>query len=832
MGSAAGNSMDFRESDNFDDNHAALLARQCFHCGLPVPDVTDLMVRIDGRYQAMCCHGCQAVAEAIVAAGQENFYRVRTEVSPTGKDLLPGFLRDTEIYDEPAIQEQFVQFSDGDLCEASLMFEGITCAACIWLNEHTIAALPGVEQVRVNYATQRALVRWDDSRIRLSEILQAIRKIGYRALPYNPNQQQELHRRQRRQQQRRLAVAGLFGMQVMMLSISLYAGAWSGMESNFQQFFRWLSLGLTLPVLFYSATPFFVSAWRDLKRMRVVMDLPVSLAISVAFLSSVMATISGHGEIYFDSVVMFVFFLSASRYFENMARQRCAASVEQLVQSMPIMATRLTPSGNAEEAVPAATLAIGDRVLIRPGATVPADGEILEGSSAIDESLLNGESIPLDKSQGDRLLGGSINVTNPLKMEVRAVGADTVMAEIQRSIERAQADKPPLARLADRVAARFISIVLLMVAAVAIFWLIYDSERWFEIALSVLIVSCPCALSLATPTAISAALGKMQTAGLLVKRGSALEKLNQITHVVFDKTGTLTQGRPMLRQVICKPEFDRESCLQLAATLEQHSEHPLAQALLRESGVVNSNASTQIFSIAGGGIRGRIDDQDYLIGSIEFITHQVDAVIPRPWLEQIVNDAVTAVVLVRGVTVMAMFTFDDELRDDATELVETLQHMGKVVILMTGDRSAAAQQVAELTGIDDYRAQMSPQSKMAAVQALQSDKASVLMVGDGVNDAPVLASANVSIAMGDASALAKTSADIVLIGNHLRAVTRAFDMAGHTQRVIRQNMAWALMYNFGAIPAAAMGLIAPWLAALGMSVSSLLVVLNALRLTR
>jgi len=832
MGPALDISMDYRNSDQTGAEHRLSVEPNCFHCGLPVPADLDLTAHIDGADQPMCCHGCQAVAEAIVAAGHENFYRVRTEVSPTGQDLLPGFLRDTEIYDVPSIQNQFIQSPGGDLREASLMLEGITCAACIWLNEQYIAGLPGVEQVRVNYATQRVLVRWHDSRIRLSEILQAIQRIGYRALPYNPAQQQEHHRRQRRQQQRRLAVAGLFGMQVMMLSISLYAGAWSGMEDNFQQFFRWLSLGLTLPVLLYSATPFFVSAWRDLKRLRVAMDLPVSLAIGIAFVSSAMATINGHGEIYFDSVVMFVFFLSASRYFENMARQRCAASVEQLVQSMPIMATRLNPAGDAEEAVPAAALAIGDRVLIRPGETVPADGEIIEGFSAFDESLLNGESIPLDKSQGDSLLGGSINVTNPLQMEVRAVGADTVMAEIQRTIERAQADKPPLARLADRVAASFIGIVLLIVAGVAIFWLLYDAERWFEIALSVLIVSCPCALSLATPTAISAALGKMQTSGLLVKRGSALEKLNKITHVVFDKTGTLTRGKPMLKEVICKSEFDRESCLQLAAMLEQHSEHPLAQALLREAGPVNSNASTQVTSIAGGGISARIDSQDYLIGSIEFITRQIDAEIPPPWLEQIAYEAVTAVVLVRGDTVMAMFTFVDDLRDDARDLVETLQHMGKSVMLMTGDRSATAMQVAELTGIDDYRAQMSPQAKMEAVQALQSADALVLMVGDGVNDAPVLSTANVSIAMGGASSLAKTSADIVLIANHLHTVARAFDMAGRTQRVIKQNMAWALMYNFAAIPAAAMGLIAPWLAAIGMSVSSLLVVLNALRLTR
>lgn len=780
----------------------------------------------------MCCHGCQAVAQAIVASGHENFYRVRTEVSPTGQDPVPEFLQAARIYDVPEIQGQFVHSLGASMREASLILEGITCAACIWLNEQYLAALPGVTDVRVNYATRRALVRWDDSRIRLSDILQSIQKIGYRALPYNPDQQQESHRRERRQQLRRLAVAGLFGMQVMMLSISLYAGAWTGMERGFEQFFRWLNLGLTLPVVFYSATPFFVSAWRDLARRRVGMDVPVSLAIGIAFASSAFATIHGKGEIYFDSVVMFVFFLSASRYFENMARQRCAASVEQLAQSMPIVTTRLVPGGDTEESVAAATLAIGDRVLIKPGETVPADGKIVCGFSAIDESLLNGESIPLEKKVGDRLLGGSINVTNPLQMEVTAIGADTVMAEIQRTIERAQAEKPPMARIADRVAAGFIGIVLLIVIGVAVFWWLHDAGRWFEIALAVLIVSCPCALSLATPTALSATLGKMQSAGLLVKHGAALEKLNRVTHVVFDKTGTLTVGRPKLEQVFCNPEFSRQQCLQLAAALERHSEHPLARELVRAAGALESHPIETVSSVAGGGMRARIGGEDYFIGSREFVCSQSGAEIPLGWLEATAEDAVTEVLLARNDCAVAMFTFVDELRDEARTLVENLVARGKSVILMTGDRDAAARQVAALTGIRDYQAQMSPRAKMEAVQAMQSESAIVLMVGDGVNDAPVLSNADVSIAMGGASSLAKTSADIVLTANHLPTITQALDIAARTQRIVLQNMAWALMYNFGAIPAAAMGLIAPWLAAIGMSLSSLLVVVNALRLTR
>ncbi len=806
-------------------------AASCYHCGLPVPDGLELAVEIDGAERSMCCAGCQAVAQVIVAAGHENYYRVRTETAPTGDQLLPDFLRETEVYDRAEIQREFVRTLDTDLREASLILEGITCAACVWLNEQYLAALPGIIDVRVNYATQRAWIRWDDSRVKLSEILQAVRRIGYRALPFNPAQQQESQQRERRLQQRRLAVAGLFGMQVMMLSISLYAGAWSGMEAGFEQLFRWLNLGLTLPVLLYSGLPFFTAAWRDLKRAQASMDLPVSLGIGGAFLASAWATLAGHGEVYFDSVVMFVFFLSASRYFETLARHRCAASVEQLVQSIPLTATRIDDAG-AEESVPATLLGVGDRLLIRPGETVPADGEIEAGFSAFDESLLNGESTPIEKSAGDAVLGGSVNLTQPLELRVTAVGADTVMAGIQRMIERAQSDRPPLARLADRVASRFIFGVLAVVGAVAFYWWQQDPERWFETALAVLIVTCPCALSLATPTAISATLGRMMERGLLVSRASALEKLIRVSHVVFDKTGTLTLGRPQLEEILPAEGVSREQALTLAAALEIRSEHPLAHALLQVAGDGNRLSAEQVENVPGGGLRGRIDGRDCYIGSADFVVAETGFELPAAWQARLRDGGATAVILAQADEMLALFCFRDRLRDDAAALVERLRASGRQVILMTGDRAAAAAEVAAACGIEDARAGMSPADKMDAVQALQAEGARVLMVGDGINDAPVLSAADVSIAMGGASALAKVNADIVLLGNRLEAVAEALARAARNQRVVRQNLAWALGYNISAIPAAAAGLVAPWAAAIGMSLSSLLVVLNATRLTR
>ncbi len=832
MGSANTAALDQAQAGVTTDGTVLTSPGQCFHCGLPVPDRLVLNVVINGASRSMCCHGCAAVADAIIASGHDNFYRVRTELSPSAQQTVPDFLRLNDAFDTPEIADRYVQSLDDNHREASLILEGITCAACIWLNERHLATLPGVERVAVNYSTQRVLLRWDQRRIRLGEILRAIQDIGYRALPYNPNQQQASRRRQRRYQQRRLAVAGLFGMQVMMLSISLYAGGLNGMEQSFVQLFRWLCLLLTLPVVLYAAQPFFVSAWRNLKTGSVGMNLPVALAIGIAFASSVFATFDGEGEIYFDSVVMFVFFLTASQYFENMARQRCALTIEKLAQALPLVATRLSEDGAVESVVAAATLAIGDRVLLRPGVTVPADGRIVSGFSAFDESLLNGESMPVEKHPGARLFGGSINITNPLQMVVGAVGRETVLAEIERSIVRAEGDKPPLARLADRVAGGFILSVLLIVIGVAFYWWQQDATRWFDIALAVLIVSCPCALSLATPAALSATLGKMQEMGLLVKQGGALESLNRVSHVVFDKTGTLTRGKPVVQQVICASGQDRERCLRLAATLEQHSEHPLAIALVRAADALIEAEVSEIESVAGGGLRASFQGRQYFIGKPEFVAACGVVEVPAAWLRSIQDRAVSTVVLSDCDEVLAMFTFTDELRADAPNLIANLQKAGKKVSLMTGDRKPIARHVAACTGISDYQFDLSPQQKMAAVQRLQAQGATVLMVGDGVNDAPVLACANVSIAMGSASALARTSADIVLIGNHLQMVSQAFAMARRTQKIIRQNMVWALGYNFTAIPLAALGLVVPWLAALGMSLSSLLVVLNALRLAR
>ncbi len=801
----------------------------CFHCHLPIPDGFRLTACIESQQQPMCCYGCKAVADAIVAAGHEHFYRVRTEPSSTAAALVPEFLRETQIYDSESVQREFVRQLSESEREASLILEGITCAACVWLNERHISGLPGVLEVQVNYSSHRAWLRWDSSCIKLSEILQAIQAIGYRALPYNPEQQQAFNDRERRTQVRRLAVAGLFGMQVMMVSISLYSGAWSGMEENFETLFRWLSLGLTLPVLFYSATTFFRSAWIDLKHQRMGMDVPVSLGIGIAFVSSTIATILGQGEIYFDSVVMFVFLLLISRYFEWMARQRSSESVERLAHALPMMANRLDDEGN-DSLVAASLLNIGDIVLIRPGETIPADGEVLVGISCVDESLLSGESHPVDKTIGDMLVGGSINVNSPLQIRVQSVGSDTVLASIHRMIERAQSDKPSIARLADRIASKFVVGVIGVAILVSCYWWFAGSEDWLNITLAVLIVTCPCALSLATPAAISAGLSRMQNIGLLIKRGQAIDALSRVTHVVFDKTGTLTYGKPVLNKILCDGDVDPDFCLRIAASLEKHSEHPVAQALINAASGQNQLLVKDLINQSGGGLSGYVDDQHYALGSIDFIQTFNTCPIPENWLLQINNEAATAVILANETRNLCVFTLHDEVRADAAELISELKRQKKKTLLMTGDQTAVAQRVANLTGIDECYANLKPDEKMACVQGLQSTGASVLMVGDGINDAPVLSSANVSIAMGGATSLAKTNADIVMLGNRLNSIIDALSVSTKTDSSGKQKFVWAIGYNICAMPAAGTGYVSPWMAAIGMSLSSLIVVINALRL--
>jgi P-type Cu2+ transporter len=803
--------------------------QSCYHCGLPVPPAAPFFAAIDGERWPMCCVGCQAVAEAIAGSGLASYYRTRTAYAPRAEAEVQRAHSDLALYDEPEVQRGFVRPTAQHEREATLILEGITCAACIWLNEQHLSRLPGVLAVEVNYTTRRARVRWDQRSIKLSEILAQVAAIGYRAWPATSVAAEQMRRRETRAALWRLFVAGFGMMQVMMYALPAYFATEGSMGEDIRLLMRLASLVLTVPVVFYSAVPFFREAWRALRRHRLGMDVPVAVGIAVAFIASVVATFTGGAEVYFDSITMFVFFLLCGRYLELRARQKAAAGLEYLDKALPLAAHRLSsyPGSMESEEVPAVTLRCGDLALVRPGETFPADGSIVEGDTESDESLLSGESRPVRKRAGAAVTGGAVNRLSPVVIQVERVGEETRVSAIRRLVERGSAQRPRVSELTDRIAGWFVAAVILVAAGSALYWLRVDATRALWVAVAVLVVTCPCALSLATPAALAVAVGRLARRGVVATRGHALEALAEATHVVFDKTGTLTEGQLVLSATHCMASVPRERCLALAAALESGSEHLVAAALLTAAPPAETVADLR--NVPGAGTEGSIKGGRYRIGTHAFVSALVGAPTSAPAIE---NRMATRVWLGRDGQWLACFDFADRLRPEAGPVVQRLQNAGKQVVILSGDALPAVQAVAQRLGVESYAAGLLPEDKQARVQALQQAGACVAMVGDGVNDAPVLAQAQLSIAMGSGAVMSQAEADMVLLSGRLHGLLDALDIAHQTRRIVRQNLAWALGYNLVALPLAVAGFVTPWMAGIGMASSSLLVVLNALRLMR
>jgi copper-(or silver)-translocating P-type ATPase len=792
----------------------------CYHCGLPVPAGSHFHARVLGEVRQLCCPGCQAVAEAIVKGGLESYYQHRSDAA-INPEALPKVLgEELALYDRADVQQPFVRH-EGDLASTSLMIEGISCAACGWLIERHVRNLAGVAEASLNLSNHRLQVRWSDTALPLSELLAELRRIGYAAHPYQADQAAERLASENRRSLRQLGVAGLLWMQVMMATMATWPEFNIDLSAGMDSILRWTALLLTTPIVFYCCTDFFKGALRDLRTRHLTMDVSVSLAITGAYLAGIWSTITGHGELYFDAVGMFALFLLAGRYLERRARERTAAATAQLVNLLPASCLRLDAAGQSERVL-LSELKLGDRVLVQPGGLIPADGRILSGQSSIDESVLTGEYLPLPRARGDAVTAGTLNVEGPLTVAVDALGDDTRLSAIVRLLERAQSDKPKLAEIADRVSQWFLVIVLLAAAVVGLVWWYIDPQRAFWIVLALLVATCPCALSLATPTALTTATGTLHKLGLLLTRGHVLEGLNHIDTVVFDKTGTLTEGRLTLTAVHPLDSEDADRCLALAAALENRSEHPIARAFGRAPQPADS-----VDSVPGLGLEGRVGGRQLRIGQASFVAALYAGEAPP-----IPGDQGQWLLLADTTGPLAWFVLDDRLRDDALALLSACRKRGWKTLLLSGDSSPMVGRIAEELGIDEARGGLTPADKLVRLQAMQAAGARVLMLGDGVNDVPVLAAADISIAMGSATDLAKTSADAVLLSNRLQSLVSAFQVARRSRRIIIENLAWASLYNGLILPFAAVGWVTPLWAALGMSASSLLVVLNALRLTR
>ncbi|AMS13329.1 carbonate dehydratase [Pseudomonas chlororaphis] len=792
----------------------------CYHCALPVPAGSRFTAVVLGAPREFCCPGCQAVAEAIVAGGLESYYSHRSEASANPEALPVQLVDELALYDRADVQQPFVRH-EGELAETTLLMEGISCAACGWLIEKHLRSLPAVAEARLNLSNHRLHVRWADSQLPLSQVLSELRLIGYAAHPYQADRASEQLASENRLALRQLGVAGLLWFQAMMATMATWPEFNIDLSPELHTILRWVALFLTTPIVFYSCAPFFKGALRDLRTRHLTMDVSVSLAIGAAYIAGIWTSITGVGELYFDAVGMFALFLLAGRYLERRARERTAAATAQLVNLLPASCLRLGADGQSERIL-LSELRLGDKVLVHPGAILPADGKILDGQSSIDESLLTGEYLPQPRSIGDAVTAGTLNVEGALTVEVLALGQDTRLSAIVRLLDRAQAEKPRLAEIADRAAQWFLLFSLIAAAAIGLLWWQLDASRAFWIVLAMLVATCPCALSLATPTALTAATGTLHKLGLLLTRGHVLEGLNQIDTVIFDKTGTLTEGRLALRSILPVGDLDSQQCLGLAAALENRSEHPIARAFGRAP-----LAAEEVLSMPGLGLEGLVGEQRLRIGQPAFVCELSACAVPA-----MPDEAGQWLLLGDSQGPLAWLVLDDRLRSDAPALLAACKARGWNTLLLSGDSSPMVASVAAELGIDEARGGLRPDDKLQVLQQLHRQGRKVLMLGDGVNDVPVLAAADISVAMGSATDLAKTSADAVLLSNRLDALVQAFGLARRTRRIIIENLLWAGLYNGLMLPFAALGWITPVWAAIGMSISSLTVVLNALRLTR
>lgn len=809
----------------------------CFHCGTPISGTPPYTAEIDGEKQPMCCPGCQFVAEAIAGEGLAHYYQYRTQQA-LKPDQEKSLVNDYTVYDRQALQTQLVkQLADGQY-HVSLSIEGITCAACIWLLEKHLSQLQGVVQASVNLTTHRAFIQFQPEQVKLSEIMQHIAYIGYLPHPFSMDKQQQLAQQEYRKSIRRLAIAGIGTMQVMMYAIALYAGALQGMEDSYRDFIRWVSFLLATPVVFYAAQPFFKAAWRDVKARHLSMDFPVATAIGAAYTASTWAMLTGTGEVYFDSVCMFTFFLLVSRFLEMRARHHTTQHGSGLLKLLPDKATRV--DSGQEQTIAAIEVKKGYTLRIKPGEPIPADGVITQGRTTCNEAMLTGEYLPVTKQVNDTVLAGTINVEHAIDIQVTATGQTTRLAHIVSLLEQAQQQKPLIAQLADRVASHFVSAVILIAIGVYSYWSQHTPDDAFWITLAVLVVTCPCALSLATPTALTAATGKLYQQGILITGSRVLESLTHVNHIVFDKTGTLTEGRLTLEQVIpTSKTLSADAILDYVAALEAHSEHPIAKTFAERTTPIRAQNVT---NHPGYGIEGSIAypltnmhrkcietqaEQRYRVGKPAFICSWLNIPLLEPpeptgqWL-----------LFASRKEVLGWIKLADTLRPDSAHTISGLHQQNMQLSLLSGDQPLVVKRVAESLSISSWQANMTPEDKLAQLKTLQKQGKNVLMVGDGINDVPVLAAANVSASLGCGSDLAKNTSDIVLLNNQFSSLLTVFDTAKQTRNTIRANLIWALSYNIVALPLAACGIIQPWMAAIGMASSSLLVVANALRLTR
>lgn len=800
----------------------------CYHCGEGIPQQAEpIKAQVKEQEYDVCCLGCKAVTEHIYGSGLGNYYEFRSDLAKKPDDNID--LNEYKVFDDLDFLQLVTTELEQGKRKITLSVENIHCAACSWLIEHSLISISGIDKVNVNTINQRADIIWHSDKIELSQILTRLAGIGYPAAPFKVTDTEQSLKRQEKAFIKRLGVAGLFTMQVMMLAFAMYFGAFEYMESHQQGYFKWLSMLLSVPVVFYSALPFLFGCFSSLKAHRLNMDVPVAFAIYGAFFASLYQLIingldGAQGEVFFESISMFTFLLLIGKYLEFKAKSKAVLSNANLNKTIPTVVNKVVLDDVVQVLVK--DLILGDQVMVKPGEHIAFDGNIISGNTSVNESVLNGEFTPVSKSIGDPVFAGSINNDGAIKIAVTAIGEHTTLSQIGQMQSEFAAHKPKYTEFADRIAHWFVLSQLLLAVLTFIIWLFVDSQHALWISLSVLVATCPCALSLATPTAYTCIMSALNKQGILIKEPAAFDKLNQISHIGFDKTGTLTKGVFVIQQEdYFAADKTRVAWLQsVIAFIQQRSEHPIARAFTNF--VITPGTAAQVNDIevmVGQGIQANTSQGQIKLGSRDFVGTQQD--------EQSQISQANVFVTLDG-KLVAEFTVSDQVKSEAQSVLSQLKQRNIARYMLTGDSSEQAEQIASKVTLSGYEKACTPEQKANYVKQLQQQNKCVAMVGDGINDAPVFAAADISIAMGTGADISKQAADIIILNGDLNAIEQLLKAAEQTRNTIRNNLNWSLIYNAVILPVAMLGYVAPWVAVIGMSASSILVVTNSLKLLK
>ncbi len=801
----------------------------CYHCGLDVAEHAKVTAEIGQELRDFCCTGCQSVCESIYAAGLAHFY----QKSPEGTTLTPPHPTSEQsiaAYDLEQVQNDYV-IEDHDQRTVVLSVDDIHCAACVWLIEQALTELEGVASVHVNLTRKQVTVVWLHNKIKLSTILARLQQLGYTATPLDKVSKTRMSDDKHKSMLYRLAIAGFAMMNMLWVSIALYSGADQG---EFKQWFYWISFCIATPTYLYAAYPFLKQAYIGIKYRTLTMDLPIALGATVTYGYSCYVLFSQNqtGHLYFDTVVNFIFVILLGRYLESAARQKALRQSYRLTSLQPNYACIVT-EGNTE-LVPIKAVQVGDDVLVKPGDRIPVDGHVIAGSSTVEEALLTGESHPLLKQQGDKVKAGCLNLDGSLTIKTEQVLSTTLLAQITSLIDKAQTSKTSIQTMTDKIVPWFIFVTLCLATVSFLYWYQYDTETAILTAASVLIITCPCALGLATPLSIAVAMGAAAKKGVILKSGKALEALASIKHIFLDKTGTLTEGVLTIKTIIPSENNDENTLLQLAASLEQYAEHVIAKAIVKaaKDRQLTLLETTDFKAYPGQGVSATVQDKTCLIGTEAFLQAQ-NIKVAQNWLaisEKCEQAGISTVFIVEQNQVSGMMGLEDNVRQDATSAIKALQQQGASLSIISGDKLRVVQSVAATLGRLTVHAEALPKDKVEMIKHSQHNDHKVAMVGDGINDAPALAQADVSMAFASGSDVTVNTADMVITGQQLIPIVDMMQLANKTQTIIKQNIAMSLVYNAVMVPLAMMAYINPLLAAVTMPISSLCVIANSARL--